>query len=265
MWMTEGLQHVLELMTQQQSVPTDYYMGLATDTYLSPASTMADVTELSGNGYGRLRVAPGNAKAEGTLTLSGLPADDDTMTIDSVTYRFKDVMGQAEDIQIEATVEDMQATIEACINGTGTEGVEYYASTTAPHTTVSIGAFASDEAVLQARTAGTAGNSIATTETFSSGAGAFDAATLGTTRAGGYELTSAAGGVNGRSLSTVTNTFTADGGTWNTAYLVFLTTTVSGTGGKLIVTEDINEGSGVTLTDGQSYDASMVLLAEPST
>lgn len=264
MWMTEGLQHLLELMNNDQSTPTDYYMGWATNTYLANSATMASVTELSGYGYSRLRVAPGQAKAEGTLTLVGQPIDGDTMTIGSVTYRFKDTMTQAEDIQIGGSVWGTQGNIEACINGTGTEGVEYYAGTTAPHTSVEIDSFDStQDAVVRALTAGTAGNSIVTTETFTSGVGSFDAATLGTTRAGGYELTSGAGGVNGRTLTTIEHTFTASGGAWDTAYLVFLTTTATGTSGKLIATEQLNLGNGVTLSDGQSYDVIMTFLAEP--
>jgi hypothetical protein len=172
-------------------------------------------------------------------------------------------MAQAEDIQIEASVTDTQNNLRAALNGTGTEGVEYYAGTTAPHATVSMSAWSSNSAVLVARTAGTAGNSIATTETIDSGIGYFDATTLGTTRAGGWELTSAAGGVNGRSLTTRSITFTADGGNWELAMFAFLTNVSTGTAGKLIATEQLNAGSGIALTDGQSYDVQMILLGEP--
>lgn len=265
---TEGIQHFFELMTQQQSVPAEYYMGWAENviTAVNASFTVSDLTELSGNGYARQRVAPGQAAAEGTLTLDEQVSDGDTMTIDAVTYRFKYTMAQAEDIQIGGTPQDTQQHIIKTINGTGAAGVDYFAGSTSPHTTVSMNAWASDEAVLVAATVGTAGNSIVTTDTFtidSGGNNGFDGTTLGTTRLGGWELVSAAGGVNGRTLTTVEVTFEASGGNWNAAMSKFLTTTLSGSGGPLIAIEELNEGVGVSLLDGQSYDCSMVLLGEP--
>ncbi len=264
---TEGLQHFQEVITGQQSVPTDYYIGWCTNTGLDINATMSSVTELTGNGYERKRVSPTGAKAEGTLTLNQPVYDGDEMTIDTVTYRFKDTPSQAEDIEIGASLEDTQANIIATLNGTGTPGVEYFAGTTSPHTTVEIDAFdASDNAVLRARTAGAAGNSIVTTETFtrdSGGVNCFDAVTLGSTRAGGTELTSSAGGVNGRSLTTCTLTFTASGGDWSLAYMIFMTTTKTGTTGPLIASEELLSGTGVALSNGASYDVSMILTAEP--
>lgn len=264
---TEGLQHFQEVITGQQSVPTDYYIGWCTDTVLLFGDSMTALTELSGNGYERKRIAPVNAKAEGTLTLNQPVYDGDTMTIGAIGYRFKDTPALAEDIEIGTSLEDTQANIVATINGTGTPGVEYYAGTTSPHPTVEIGAFnGDDEAVLKARTAGTGGNSIVTTETFirdSGGVDCFDAATLGTTRAGGVELTSAAGGIYGRKLTTISLTWTAVGGAWLAAYTVFMTTTATGTAGKLIASEELNGGAGVALANGASYDVAMTLLAEP--
>jgi hypothetical protein len=52
------------------------------------------------------------------------------------------------------------------------------------HPTVTIAAFAGDDAVLTAKTPGLASDSIATTETFAAGTNIFDDTTLGTTRAG---------------------------------------------------------------------------------
>jgi hypothetical protein len=42
----------------------------------------------------------------------------------------------------------------------------------------------------------------------------------------------------------------------------FLTTTAD-VSGKLIATEPINAGSGIALTDGESYDVTMALASEP--
>ena len=52
----EGLQHLLELMSARQSVPADYYIGLATDASLAEDATLASVTEVSGTGYARIAV-----------------------------------------------------------------------------------------------------------------------------------------------------------------------------------------------------------------
>lgn len=126
-----------------------------------------------------------NVKAQGTLTMDVLPTDGDTITFDSTTYTFKDTLGTANDIKIEAAdLSGTQDNLVATINGTGTAGVEYYAGTTTPHASVRAGAFASDDSIITALVAGVAGNSIATTETFTAGTNVFDAATLGTTTAG---------------------------------------------------------------------------------
>ena len=76
-------------------------------------------------------------------------------------------------------------------------------------------------------------------------------------------MISAAGGTNGRTLTTDEVTFHADGGAWDLAKTMFLTTVVSGTGGKLISTQALNSGSGIALPDGQNYDCAMQIMAEP--
>lgn len=127
-----------------------------------------------------------NVKAQGTLTLDTNPIDanGDTMTIGTTTYRFKDTLAQANDIKIGATVADTQASIVKTLNGTGVAGTDYYAGTVTPHPLVRAGSFATNNCVITALAAGIAGNSIATTETFTAATNLFDAGTLGTTRAG---------------------------------------------------------------------------------
>lgn len=78
----------------------------------------------------------------------------------------------------------------------------------------------------------------------------------------GTDLVSAAGGVNGRTLTTKEVTFTAAGGVWNLAKTRFLATSADDSG-KLIATEPINSGTGIALPDGQSYDMTMILACEP--
>jgi uncharacterized repeat protein (TIGR01451 family) len=110
--------------------------------------------------------------AEGTLTLDVNPTEGDTMTVDTTTYTFTATPSLANDIQIGVNVGATRNNIETAM---------------ASHPTVDIEDFNiddNDEAVLTAKVPGAAGNSIATTETFTSGSNFFDAATLGATTLG---------------------------------------------------------------------------------
>lgn len=127
--------------------------------------------------------APTAVASQGTLTVDTIPTDGDTMTINGIVYRFKDIMLAANDIDIEGTLGECQTNIVAAINLSGTEGIEYYAGTVAA-TAVSAAAFGANASVITADTPGTAGNALATTETFTAVTNVFDAVTLGTTTAG---------------------------------------------------------------------------------
>ncbi len=76
------------------------------------------------------------------------------------------------------------------------------------------------------------------------------------------DMVSDSWGTNGRSLTTETATFEAVGGAWNLAKTKFLATSADDSG-KLIATEPVNSGSGIALSDGQTYEATMTLAAEP--
>lgn len=128
--------------------------------------------------------------AQGTLTLDTQPTDGDTMTIGAITYRFKTAPSQAEDIFRGADLAACQASIIKTLNGTGEPGVDFYAGSTTPHTTVKCGeSFAANVLTLTARAKGTAGDALATTETFTAGSNVFDDTTLGATTAGVAALT----------------------------------------------------------------------------
>ena len=100
--------------------------------------------------------------ATGTLTFGGNPADADTVTIASQTYRFKSTMAQANDVKLGANMAATLANLVAAVNLSGTEGVEYYTGTAAA-TTATAGV-TGNVVTLTAVTAGTAGNSIIFTE-----------------------------------------------------------------------------------------------------
>ena len=98
--------------------------------------------------------------ASATATMAGDVADDgDVFVIGGRTYRFKDTMAQANDVKIGATIAATMGNLVAAINGTGTEGVEYYAGTAASGLVTS-SAPDTGAITLTATQAGTIGNSI---------------------------------------------------------------------------------------------------------
>ena len=119
----------------------------------------------------------------GTLTIAEAVTDGDTFTIDTTVYTLLNTTAAAYDVAIGINEAASKVNIVAAINASGTPGVEYHAGTL-EHPTVSAAAFGGDDSVLTADTAGAAGDTIATTETFDHISNVFDAATLGTTTAG---------------------------------------------------------------------------------
>lgn len=70
-WTQEGKRFALEvLFSEEQSVPANYYIGLAQDASLAGDATLADLTEVTGTGYARQAVASSavgfTSSAEGT-------------------------------------------------------------------------------------------------------------------------------------------------------------------------------------------------------
>lgn len=115
-------------------------------------------------------------QAKGTLTMDVKPTADDTVTIGENVYKFVVTPAAEGDVAIGDALANSQENLVAAIN----DGDDY----NDPHPLVTIGDFSSDDAIITAIQGGTAGNAIATTETFSAETNVFDAATLGTTQAG---------------------------------------------------------------------------------
>lgn len=88
--------------------------------------------------------------------------DGKVVVLGAITYRFKDTPAQANDIQNNVDPDVALANLVAAINGTGTEGVEYFAGTEASPV-ASAAAVAAHATVVTALTAGFAGNSIVAT------------------------------------------------------------------------------------------------------
>jgi hypothetical protein len=92
-------------------------------------------------------------------------ADGDTVTVGTIVYRFKDTMAQANDVKRHGTTADTtMGNLIKAINGTGTEGVEYFAGTQASPVATA-GTLAAHAFTLTAKAGtGKAGNSIAIAE-----------------------------------------------------------------------------------------------------
>lgn len=132
-------------------------------TYVFEVDTNASYT--AGRYPIDLSAAATPAYATGTLTSNGTNVTDgDTCTIGSTVYRFKATMAAAYDVQRGADAATTLANLKKAINATGTAGTEYFAGTLI-HPTVTAGAITSTTLVVTAKTKGTGGNAIASTET----------------------------------------------------------------------------------------------------
>jgi hypothetical protein len=103
-----------------------------------------------------------------------------TTTAGAAAVTVADVDGN---VIIGANVAATRASLVAAFDRSGVMEVDYARKMTV-HPTVNIAAFIGNDAILTAKTAGVAGDLIATTETFTPAGNIFDAATLGTTTAG---------------------------------------------------------------------------------
>lgn len=121
-------------------------------------------------------IPPTGVAATGVLTLTGQPLDTETVVLDTKTYTFQTVLTDVDgNVLIGATASDsLDNLIAAIMLGAGS-GTKYAASMTL-HPTVTAVAGAGDTMDVTAKTKGTGGNSIATTETLTNGS--FGGATL---------------------------------------------------------------------------------------
>ncbi len=117
-----------------------------------------------------------SVQATETLTFTGQPLDTETVTLGSTVYTFKTTPASAYDVQI-STVDVDQSVMNLidAVNATGLRTGAYFAGTLV-HPTVSAAQGAGDTVTITALLAGTAGNSLASTETLTNGS--FGAATL---------------------------------------------------------------------------------------
>ena len=103
-----------------------------------------------------------------TLTLSGNAVDNETVVIGGRTYRWKNTLAQVDDVKIGASASASLDNLKATLNLTGTVGVEYFTGQTI-HATVTAGKKTATTLLMYAKTGGTGGNSLGSTETMTNG------------------------------------------------------------------------------------------------
>ena len=153
-----------------------------TEDFPVPASTDWPAYKVVGvNAAGYLVEATDNdVQATGALTFSGAGAADETVTIGSRVYTLKAAPAAANQVKVGASAAATALALAAAINGGDGEG-DLYGTGTVAHPDV-VASAASGVVTVTAKVDGTAGNSIATTET--SSAAAWGAGTLATGAAG---------------------------------------------------------------------------------
>lgn len=171
----------------------------------------------------------GEAKATGVLTLTGNAGDTETVVIGGKTYTFQTVLTNSDgNVLIGATASDSIDNLIAAIT-TGAGAGTVYAAATVIHPTVTAAAGAGDTMDVTALTAGTAGNSIGTTETL--GNGSFGGATL-------------SGGTNSETVTIGSRTYTFQNTLTNVAGNVKRAANASDTLDNLIAAINAGAGSG---------------------
>lgn len=120
-----------------------------------------------------VNISANTSASIGTLTMDTQPISGDKVTIGTKVYTFVPVGTDTADgeISIGADLAGAQAAFVAAVNGTDTVNT--------PHPLVRAGAFVADASEIVALIGGTAGDAIATTETFTAATNIFAAVTLG--------------------------------------------------------------------------------------
>lgn len=153
--------------------------------------TLGAEAEMMGKGVETLADVLKDVAASETLTFAGNAGNTETVTIDAKVYTFQTVLTDVDgNVLIGATADDTINNLIAAINLTDTGKGVIYAATMTLHPTATAAAGAGDTMDATAKTTGTGGDAIATTETMASGS--WGDVTMG-------------GGVDGRNMLTITS------------------------------------------------------------
>lgn len=154
-------------------------MDVAAKLSGTAGNSIATTETMTNGSWGAATLAGGtNGKAFGILTLTGNAVNNETVTAGSVTYTWKTALtvpAVVNEVLIGATASDSIDNLIAAINQDSGDGT-LYGSGTVYNPDILAAAGAGDTMDAAARAAGTAGNSIATTETMTNGS--WGAATL---------------------------------------------------------------------------------------
>ncbi len=131
-----------------------------------------------------LSAAPTPARAVQTLTTTGNAVADETVTIGAVVYTWKAVAASANQVKVGATASESLDNLVAAINAGAGLGT-LYGSGTVVHPTVTATKASASTVTITAKTKGTGGNALVSTETMTNAT--FGAGTL----AGGVDPTAA--------------------------------------------------------------------------
>lgn len=99
----DGLQFILEVaFSEEQSVPANFYIGLATDASLAETASLGDQTEVSGTSYARQTVASNNTD----ITSASTGTNDYKVTTKTVTFTAGGTWTGAKTVFLATTVND---------------------------------------------------------------------------------------------------------------------------------------------------------------
>lgn len=153
---------------------------LTEDILVAPSQTLAALTVVGLDASGRLVAATSTVEASGVLTFSGVGTANDTVTIGSKVYTLKAAPTTvANEVKIGATAADTANNLLAALTGGAGAGT-LYGSLTTSHPDVTATLASAGVINLVAKVGGTAGNSIATTETSTDASFAASTLTSGT-------------------------------------------------------------------------------------
>jgi hypothetical protein len=139
-------------------------VGTSLKLYIVKAGVVYDITPADFAGSGADAFI--GVKATGLLTSDTVvPTAGETVTVGSVTYTFRAAPTTiANEVKVTTTAAGALANLQSAINRTGVPGTDY-GSLTVVNPTVAAKTLTATTLLMEARTAGTGGNSLATTET----------------------------------------------------------------------------------------------------
>ncbi len=162
------------------ATPTNVYLSDSTSGGASTISVTTGAMSSLGIGLG--------ANASNTLSAIGNAVANETIVIGATTYTFKATVGAANDVAIGANIAATLSNLAAAVNAGAGAGIAYGSGTTANASATAVAE--ATTVTFTAKTAGTTGNSIVSTETLTNMA--FSNAATFTGGSGSAGLTTAA-------------------------------------------------------------------------